>query len=474
MIRIGAGAGVPARALARELGVSQGVVRRELIKLGRIPDRVRKAADFAAALPVPPPRRQQPKDSWTLETVRLARDNQMRGYFALPVRLAEMLRTDDALFNAYHARLAPQSAVATKLVPNGGIRGDAVSRKASSSIISPRDILSGLNGTMANHGVAIGYNEHEISDDGTRIDFRLTEWPLEWVRYNHSTEQLETSTRNGIRVPIVHGDGRWVVFRKFSTLPWVQEACVLPGSFVWAAHAEGLKNWGAASTSHGLAKIMGELPEGVSLLADENGTLTAEARAFLQMLQDVVSGEAGAGIRPAGSKTDMLTNSSTAWQVFSELILSREKAAARIYTGTDAILGAAGGAPGVDISELFGVASTKVQGDFEAIEQAWYTGVSQPWTAMNEGDSRYAPRLKYQLPDPDAKQKSEENAAKRIRLFDTLDRMATRGFTIDQPTVDALCCEYGIDTPPQLSVAGNQNGTTTAGTYGRGEGGARA
>lgn len=441
-------------AVAKLLGVSRGAVLREL---GRVPPRTRKAAEFtgAVAAHTSPQRRPGFLDSWSLEKIRSARDAQARGDFCQAVRLAEILRTDDAMFVARFNRLAPQSSINALLEPSDDTaRAKSAAARAATSVQVPQELLAVLQGTMVDHGIAIGYVEQETSEDGGRIDFRLTEWPLEFVKWNTCTERLETTVKNGgMRVPIVHGDGRWVVFKKYATLPWIQEAALLPAAMAWAAHAQGLADWAGASKSHGLAKIVGELPEGVSLIADDTGAFTPEAQAFLAMLAGIVSGENGVGIRPAGAKTDFLANGSTAWQVFSELIQNREKAAARIYLGTDAIMGAQGGAPGVDISMLFGVASTKVQGDLEAIESALSVGVYQPWAALNFGTSRYAPRLKYQIPDPDADKKSAENAGRRARLFDTLDRMKTLGMVIDQDTVDELSRELGVKPPPVLATS---------------------
>lgn len=462
-----------ASAIAKSLGVSRGAVLRAL---GRIPSRTRKAAEFtgAVAAHTSPQRRPGFLDSWTLEKIRNARDAQARGDFAQAVRLAEILRTDDAMFVARFNRLAPQSSINALLEPcDDGARSKTAAARAAHSVQVSQDLLAVLHGTMVDHGIAIGYVEQEASDDGSRIDFRLTEWPLEHVKWNTSTEQLETIVRNGARVTINHGDGRWVVFKKYATLPWIQEAALLPAAMAWAAHAGGLADWAASSKSHGQARMIGELPEGVPL-TDENGVFTAEAQALLAMLQGLVEGTIPAGVRSAGSTTDFLSNDSTAWQVFSELIGNREKAAARIYLGTDAIMGAQGGAPGVDISMLFGVASTKVQGDLEAIESALSVGVYQPWAALNFGTSRYAPRLKYQIPDPDADKKSAENAGRRARLFDTLDRMKALGMVIDQETVDNLSRELGIKSPPRLGDGGGQDGATTAGADGRREGGPRA
>lgn len=444
--------GAAARAIERATGVGRN-------RLAKIVDRTRKAAEFQRGKAVEAPLRRTGPYSWGLEAIRRARDAQLRGDFAEAVRLAEAMRTDDALYVAYHNRIAPQSSVQTRLVPRGAdARSEGAQRRAAASVFVDRGVLGSIDGTLANHGVAIGYIERETNAEGTRVDMALTEWPLEHVRWNLSTEQLETTVKGGgMRVPIVHGDGYWIVFRKFEVLPWTQEAAVLPGALIWAAHAFGISDWAAASKSHGQAKVVGTLPQGVSLQGvDESGqpVLTPEADAFLAMLQDVVSGETGAAISPFGSVVNFLANGSTAWQVFSELIQNREKAAARVYLGTDAILGSVGGAPGVDIASLFAVASTKLQGDFDAIEQGLNTGLYQPWAAINLGDSRYAPRFEYQLPDPDAAGKSKENSDKRTRLFDALDRMRALNLDFTQDDVTALALELGITVPPRLGSSG--------------------
>jgi hypothetical protein len=457
-------------AVASRLGVHYTALKRALDnqpvssttaeKLSRSPKRTRTSEEFEAARRSNEraPKRAQPLSGWRdIEEIRAARTDQLAGRFAKPVQLAASMRTESALFTAYLNRLAPQSVIQTALVPCPGVRGEAVAAKARNSVIVPGTVLTGIVGTLVNHGVAIGYVRHTPNDEGTRVDMRLEEWPLEYVRYDPFHELLMTSVQEGYQtVPIVHGDGHWIIFRKFGILPWTQDAAILPAGFVWAAASGGVSDWAASSMAHGLAKIVGELPEGVPLQG-EGGALTAEADAFLRMLQDLASGDAAAGIRVAGSKTEFLANGSTAWQVFSELVNNREKAAARIYQGTDATLGSVGGAPGVDITALFGVAATKVLGDFAAIEQGLNTGLYEPWTAINEGDSRYAPRHKYLVPDPDADAKSAEQAARRERLFAIVDRMKTLQMVVDQAVIARLCKDLMIDDIPKLASTEQQS-----------------
>lgn len=441
---------MPLRDIATRAGVSHVSVLRTLEKLK---DKVRTADEFKgeATAARTAPRREMISTFGDLASIRAARDDQLRGHFKRPVAMAKNMRTDDALYVAYHTRLAPQLSVLRSLVAASGVRGRAVQKKAQLSIQTPSSALMSIHGTLADHGIAIGYNQQDVSADGTRVDFRLTEWPLEHVRYNASTEQLETPTRGGTIVPIVHGDGRWTVFKKFETMPWCQEAAVLPGAFVWASHATVLSDANQSATAHGMSKLIGELPMGVPI---GTGTaLTAEAAAFLKMLQDLVSGNAVAGIRPAGSKTDFVSDVSTMWQLFQWLAENREKAAARIYLGTDAILGSISGAPGIDISQLFALASSKLQGDFECIEQAWRSGVAEPWAAINEGDSRYAPWLVYKLPDTDAIRRAEEQSKKRTMFFDAVQQYKDKGMLLDQATVDMLARDYGIVPAPKLASA---------------------
>jgi hypothetical protein len=457
-------------AVASELGVHYTALKRALDnqpvsaataeKLSRSPKRTRTAEEFESARRSNEraPKRAVPVGGWRdLECIRAARTDQLMGRFARPVQLAASMRTEAALFTAYLNRLAPQSVIQTALVPYPGVRGEAVAAKARNSVIVPGTVLTGIVGTLVNHGVAIGYVRHTPNDEGTRVDMRLEEWPLEYVHYDAYRELLLTPVLDGYQtVPIVHGDGHWIIFRKFGNLPWTQDAAILPAAFVWAATSGGMSDWAASSMAHGLAKIVGELPEGVPLQG-EGGELTAEADAFLHMLQDLASGDAAAGIRVAGSKTEFLANGSTAWQVFSELVNNREKAAARIYQGTDATLGSVGGAPGVDITALFGVAATKVLGDFAAIEQGLNTGLYEPWTAINEGDSRYAPRHKYLVPDPDADAKSAEQAARRERLFAIVDRMKTLQMVVDQAVIAGLCKDLMIEDMPKLASTEQQS-----------------
>lgn len=430
-------------------------------RVGRTPGSIRralaarhKADDYdTSSPPAAPQRRQAPTYSWTMERIREARDAQMSGNFGPAVALAQATKTDDAIFTAYHNRIAPQSAIRADVIAHASTRGAEVVAKLKRSVTVERSVLGGIGGRLADHGLAIGYNMQTPNDAGTCVDFRLTEWPLEHVRWDNHLETLYTQTRDGQRVNVTHGDGRWTVFAKFQEKPWLEDAAILPVALIWAAHAEGVADWAGTAATHAMAKIIGELPEGHAA-RQQDGTLTPQASAFLTMLEDIVSGRSGAAIQPFGSKVDFIANTSTAWQIFMELLQNREKAAARVYTGTDASLGSVGGAPGVDIATLFGVAATKVQGDFDALEQGVNVGVYQPWTAINYGDTRLSPALKYQMPDPDSEKKSAENSSAYTRLTDAITALRAVGLAVDQEMISVLAGKFGVSPVPVLAETG--------------------
>lgn len=445
--------GASIRKAARTAGMHHTTAVRALAK---IKDKVRTADEFKRLPEHHAPRNQAPSTCWPLKQISNARNAQLRGDFKTPVDLARAMNVDDAIFTARRNRAAPTRVLATRLVPASGARGERVAAKALRSVHVSKKTMASIAVCLADHGIAIGYNDHEPSEDGSRVDFRLKMWPLEHVKWDPHLRRLVTRVEGGGFVePIVHGDGRWTIFAGHEAEPWAHDAAILPAAFVWAIHAHGLTDWAAGSLSHGSPKVIGELLAGTALVS-EDGTMTAEAQAFLDMMTQMMSGGSVAGIRPAGSKTDVVTNTSTQYQIFQELIMSREKAAARIYLGTDAILGSVGGAPGIDIAALFAMATTIIQGDLDVLESGLATGVYQPWCAINEGDSSHAPTLRYNQPDPDAKAKSEEVAGKRARFHEEIERLKKNGFVVDQGVVDRVAADIGLEQPPTLASVEQQ------------------
>ncbi len=422
---------------------------------------VRQASEFdpqRLAVSINPPKQGPSVYSWTLEDIRNARDEQMRGYFARPARLAESMRTDDALFVAKANRLAPQRSIEIAIIQGKGARAESIANEADAlfgakGVGISSETVADIHGCLVDHGVAFATVTTTLREDGSRFDSMLKAWPVEFVRWDPNERAFKTRIEEGGEETIVHGDGRWVIFTKNELEPF-KHGTLLPAALVWARHAYAIRDWAKGSVAHGNAKVIGEMPEGVPLQGDGANGLSQEAAAFLDVLQAVGSADAPAGIKPAGSKIDYLVNSSTAWQVFSELVSNAEKAAARIYLGTDGTLGSQGGAPGVDVQALFGVAATIVEGDLECLERGIKTGVIEPWCALNFGDSTLAPTRKYMLPDPDKQARKAALAERSAAFYADLKGTRDAGIPLTQEHIDALAAAYGVVAPklPAASV----------------------
>lgn len=416
--------------------------------------KIRQETEFSLArlkALLAPPKDKGSLSNWTLAQIFAARDAQMRGQFMLPAQMAESMRTDDALAVAFENRLAPQSCIKVEIKPAKKGRGESIATEAEALFgqdgigLTP-ETLADIHGCLVNHGVAFAYNIATPRDDGSRIDFEVHSFPIEFVKWDSNERCFKARLEDGTEENIVHGDGRWIVFAKHELDPWKQQAALLPAAIVWARHAYSLRDWAKSSLAHGNAKVIGEMPEGMPL-QNEAGELTEEAAAFLELLKAIASQEIPVGIRPAGSKVDYLANSSNAWQVFVELARNADKSAARIYLGTDGTLGTDGGAPGIDIQSLFGVAATRVEGDLRCIERAIRTGSIEPWTAINFGDSLLAPKRVYLIPDKDADVAREAYSKRMTAFWADIEAAKKNGFVVDQSYVDAVAEKHGVEAP---------------------------
>lgn len=391
--------------------------------------------------------------SWTLDAIFAARDDQMRGHFLRPARLAESMRTDDAIKTAYETRLAPQRCIKVELKAAKGARGASIAAEADAlfgqdGVGVTAATRASIHDCLVTHDVAFAQVTAVPREDGSRVDLFLSYWPIEFVRWDANRDCYVTSVDpegGEFEVEIRHGEGRWVVFERFERHSF-KHGTLLAAALIWARHAYAIRDWAKGSVAHGAAKVLGELPQGVAL-QDADGNLTAEASALVELLQAVATSDSPVGIKPAGSTVDFMVNGSTAWQVWSELVTNAEKAAARLYLGTDGTLGSQGGAPGVDVQALFGVAATRVEGDLSAISRGLQTGIIEVWCALNFGDSSLAPRHRYMLPDGDADAARASLAARTDAFYTEIARARETGFAITQEFVNAVADKHGVDAP---------------------------
>lgn len=410
--------------------------------------KVRKADEFSVARMAYPPN--LPKTSsgeglWDLPRIMGARRAQSLGNFRQAALLAAAMRTDDALFTAFTNRLAPQRGLPVRLVaPNESARARRVLDEAE-ALYGPRGVavapgmLADVNGALADHGNAFAINVATPRHDGSRIDLEVKFWPTEHVWWDQTRAGFYTRVEGSLEDErIEHGDGRWIVFANHSHEPW-KYGVVLPAALVWARHAYGLRDWSKGGTTHGNAKVIGTLPEGIAIDSEDGA-------AFMRLLEYVSSVDSPYGIKPHGAELEYITNNSQAWQIFNELVKASTASADKIYLGQDGTSNNSGGNY-IKSDVLFGVRNDIVEGDLRAIERGLLTGSIEIWTALNFGDSTLAPRREYLMPDADEDARRDGLATRQKSFTEAVDAYRSSGFIVDQAFVDRLASEFGIVSP---------------------------
>ena len=240
-------------------------------------------------------------DAWSFcFDLRSARLPNARAKFTQPARMAEQFRTDDALFTAYQNPTRPAvlySQVEIEAAP--GARSALIADEAGRRSSGPTAIgvtaatLKSIHGCLVDHGVAcslrasvatfrarmapastskctIGfYRIRSMGSDlsglqGTGRSKHGSAWRYPARGARHGTSY---GTVGGFWIPIVHGDGRWVIFSDYEIEPF-RHATLLPAALVWARHAFAARDWSRGSKNSRIgAKVIGELPSGVPAAA---------------------------------------------------------------------------------------------------------------------------------------------------------------------------------------------------------------
>lgn len=383
--------------------------------------------------------------TWTIASIRSAIDEQIKGRFALPVQLATAMRRDSELYSALINRIAPSRSLSYTL----NAKNQHILKHAQLTHIR-QPVISDIHADLANHGIAIAYITRNVNDKGDNTQFDLKTWPLEHVYWDTTSQSLMTQSESGDRLTINHGDGNWVVFHKHELDPWAKEAAIIPGGLLYGIHAFAIRDWASGSNSHGNAKPIGTLPEGTPLQvqdSDGNVSLSPEASAFLDLLSQIAENDSAYGIKPFGATIDYLANPSSQFMVWSELIAKTEASAARIYLGTDGTLGSKPNAPGTDITALFGVAKTIVDGDLHAIQSGINTGFWPIWAEETYGDPQLAPTMTYNIPDADLQGLADNFAQRNKAFYEDIVAAKSNGFYVDETYIANLAKVYQVPLP---------------------------
>jgi hypothetical protein len=372
---------------------------------------------------------------WSVESVRAARDAQIKGNFRSSADLAEYAKTDPGIFKALLNRIAPHRGlpieVASETAPDAAL--------TEARRILPLAVPTDVNADSFEHVAQLGLSVEQVDwtprADGSRIDPVVTPWPMRTVWVDSATGALHTHTKTGIET-ITHGDGKWIVTKLHSAEPW-QWGAIKALSDSWAQRTYARRDRQLNSETHGEGKFIGTLPEGIEL-DSEMGRLYSE---WVAGLRNHRSG----GVKAHGYEVTMLEAVSQMWQIFKENITAIDKDIAGAYLGQDGSMVNEGGNY-IKTALLFGVRNDIVEGDLGARGEAISTGLLRPWSLLNFGRD-FALKMAWCFPDADLDARLD-SYAKRVDAFNrAISEYKNNGFAVTQEWVNEVASRYSVDAP---------------------------
>ena len=400
-----------------------------------------------AFVPPPPPM----LGRWDVGRIRVARDQHAEGQFDQSSMLAWSMLCDPRVFAANLQRIGPPLGI-PRDVCAGSWRGGAGQAEAvrleaealfsDDSAAFPPGTLGATFTSNAMMGVNVDYLDWTPRADGSRWDPVVKAWPAHAMNWNASRRVYQAHTLTDGLVDVVHGDGKWILYEPYGPQSF-RHGAVIPLASCFADRGYAVRDASNPSAAHGSPAIVGMLPESIKIDSDEG-------RMFMTMLQRLQNAQAGI-LKPFGSTVEFLEAKTLAWQIFEKIIGRNNQDIAMALLGQDGT-SENGGGTYTKALVLDGVRYDIVKIDCR-IAQPLNSGALKPWTAINFGDPRLQPSVRWLVPDLREQARRQALAEQHKSFNDTIAAYAGNGFAVDQAAADALAHDFGIRP---LKLAGDR------------------
>lgn len=316
-----------------------------------------------------------------------------------------------------------------------------------------------FQGELADYGFSVA-TIRWIPSGGGGSWFPLVEpWPLDATSVDSETGALLACTETG-EIPITPGDGRWLIVRSTLKRPWLEGAV---RSTVEPLLARTFVNRDASrfSESAGQNPVIGTVPR-------QNDPKDRDQ--FIGDLKGITTGKQGM-VKYEGYGVDRLNTKAEQIKIFESI----EARAAR--DGVIAYLGQDGTAQKGDtgtygaVRVLDGVRFDLIQRDCLALASG-FCHVVTPYVVYNYGSAEFAPRVRYNVPDPDETAREtaehERERADRAAMMKELTTLQALGARMTAELVLEVADQYEIVMSRALAeaiaagMALRQAGTNTA------------
>lgn len=296
--------------------------------------------------------------------------------------------------------------------------------------VCPEETLGELLRWAVMLGVAVAEVIWEQDRSGAWVP-RLRPWHPMHIYWRWDLRQYTVITQEGV-VPILPGDGKWVVLTYARTRSWMRGAVRCLG-LEDAVRTYAVRDWARYSEKHGFPVIGLKVPLGSSE--------TAETR---DMVDEVMSlGSEGLIVLPQSERqgasydATLIEPRDTAWQAFERLIERCDADVSLAILGQNLTSEVTGGSfAAAQVHDR--VRTDYLEADSALIASALRAQLAVPWAQFNYGRPELAPTARWDASPPSDR---GDEASSLGAAGDALARWQAAGADVD---VEAFARQFGV------------------------------
>jgi hypothetical protein len=380
---------------------------------------------------------------WDVPRIKEARSAHLMGRFAQSAGLAQAMRSDGRVYNAWGQRADLPSSLAFSVDAPDGTEGDPLASTIQQdaarlfrddSTACPPPTRTALFSGGAMMGAALAQLIWTPRADGSWIDVRLEPWPAEATGYDRTKKCYQATTRADGVVDVHHGDGKWLVVEPYGIASYLAGA-IVPLALSFADRGWGIRDRSNFGGAHGSPGLIGKLPKGE---APEGELGTAYLAEMAKMQQPRAR-----MLEPDGAATRFLEAVSNSYQVFGQIITGSASDIDLILLGQDGTTSNSGGTY-TKALVLQGVLYNLIAHDVGAASTAITSGLLVPYAAVNRGRPELAARLRWHVPRPLEQERLKAQADQHAAYRSAVKEYRALKIPVDEA---ALAAQYGVRVP---------------------------
>lgn len=369
--------------------------------------------------------------NWTPSQIRLAQSQADTGHIRTAASICEWIIGDDAVSGALSARTESLLGLVPDFEPSGDKRKSRRVVKALEASEDwwdsyPESELEQILSWGILLGVSFAKHEWEESESG-----RVLPMPCFWhpqnVRWDWETQTWLTRIKQGNEIPIVAGDGTWIVHSPFSKLrPWSRG--------LWRSLAMWVlfKQYAAQDWAR-----YGEKGS-IIVATSESGNSSTQRNDLANDLQN--SGADSAVVLAAGFDLKLLEVSANTRNIYEAQIELANKAIAMRIRGGNLSSNVDGGSrAAAQVQVKNGGDESKLRFDAEALATTIRKQSLKWWAEFNFGSPTLAP---WPVWPTEPEEDKRERAETIDKLSDGLTKLSSLGYEFDDKE---LISDFGLN-----------------------------